>query len=42
MSGASKTQPDLGVLLEDLRTRADRRHPFWAKVESGGTVDEKR
>jgi predicted esterase len=26
-------QPDLGVLLEDVRTRADRQHPFWAKVE---------
>lgn len=28
-------QPDLWTLLEDARTRADRRHPFWAKVESG-------
>lgn len=27
-------QPDLGVLLEDVRTRADRLHPFWAKIES--------
>jgi hypothetical protein len=26
--------PDLGVLLEDARTRADRQHPFWAKVSS--------
>jgi predicted esterase len=25
--------PDLGVLLEDVRTRGDRQHPFWAKVE---------
>lgn len=24
--------PDLTVLLEDARTRADRQHPFWAKV----------
>jgi hypothetical protein len=24
--------PDLAVLLEDVRTRADRQHPFWAKV----------
>jgi len=22
------------VLLEDLRTRCDRQHPFWAVVES--------
>jgi len=26
--------PDLGVLLEDLRTRGDRQHPFWAVLES--------
>jgi len=26
-------QPDLNVLLEDVRTRGDRLHPFWAKVE---------
>ncbi|MFM8634617.1 MAG: prolyl oligopeptidase family serine peptidase [Planctomycetia bacterium] len=26
--------PDLDVMLEDLRLRGDRRHPFWAKVES--------
>jgi pimeloyl-ACP methyl ester carboxylesterase len=26
--------PDLTVLLEDARTRADRQHPFWAKVTS--------
>jgi hypothetical protein len=26
--------PDLTVLLEDVRTRADRQHPFWAKVTS--------
>jgi hypothetical protein len=25
--------PDIKVLLEDARTRADRRHVFWAKVE---------
>jgi predicted esterase len=25
--------PDLCVLLEDVRTRADRLHPFWAKIE---------
>ena len=27
--------PSLETLLEDVRTRADRRHPFWVKVESG-------
>jgi pimeloyl-ACP methyl ester carboxylesterase len=27
-------RPDLGVLLEDARSRAERQHPFWAKVES--------
>lgn len=25
--------PDLDVLLEDVRTRADRLRPFWAKIE---------
>ena len=25
--------PDLNVLLEDIRTRGDRLHPFWAKIE---------
>lgn len=25
--------PDLEVLLEDARTRADRYHPFWARVD---------
>ncbi|MEM9187247.1 MAG: peptidase [Planctomycetota bacterium] len=27
-------EPDLGVLLEDARTRGDRFRPFWAKVVS--------
>jgi hypothetical protein len=27
-------QPDEAVLLEDLRTRGDRQHPFWAVLES--------
>jgi pimeloyl-ACP methyl ester carboxylesterase len=27
-------RPDLTVLLEDVRTRADRQHPFWAKVST--------
>lgn len=32
--------PDLDVLLEDLRMRADRQHPFWAFVEaSRGRAD---
>jgi len=26
-------KPSLSVLLEDARTRADRQHPFWAKLE---------
>jgi hypothetical protein len=25
-------RPDLDVLLEDARARADRQHPFWAKL----------
>ncbi len=32
----TKVRPDLEVLLEDVRTRADRLHPFWAKLESPG------
>jgi hypothetical protein len=28
-----KVEPDLSVLLEDVRTRGDRLHPFWAKIE---------
>jgi hypothetical protein len=27
-------RPDIGVLLEDVRTRADRQRPFWAKLET--------
>ncbi len=26
-------QPDLQTLLEDVRTRGDRQHPFWAKID---------
>ena len=33
--GGQSIEPDLNVLLEDVRTRADRQHPFWAKVETG-------
>jgi hypothetical protein len=29
--------PDITVMLEDVRTRGDRRHPFWAKVEMPGS-----
>src|SRR5262249_20600178 len=29
----NSVRPDLSVLLEDVRTRGDRKHPFWAKVE---------
>ena len=32
--GGDAPQPDVDVLLEDLRTRCDRQHPFWAVVES--------
>jgi len=28
-------EPDLPLLLEDARTRADRQHPFWMKIEMG-------
>jgi len=33
--GRSRRQPEASseVLLEDVRTRGDRQHPFWAKVE---------
>jgi pimeloyl-ACP methyl ester carboxylesterase len=27
-------RPDLTTLLEDVRTRADRQHPFWAKLSN--------
>jgi pimeloyl-ACP methyl ester carboxylesterase len=29
----SFVEPNLAVMLEDVRTRGDRRRPFWAKVE---------
>lgn len=28
-------KPDLNVLLEDARARADRQHPFWARLTTG-------
>jgi hypothetical protein len=27
-------EASLEVLLEDVRTRGDRQHPFWAKIET--------
>jgi len=27
-------EPELETLLEDVRTRGDRQHPFWAKIEA--------
>jgi hypothetical protein len=27
-------EPDLALMLEDVRTRGDRQHPFWAVVET--------
>lgn len=30
---AEGLRPSLSVMLEDARARADRQHPFWAKVE---------
>jgi pimeloyl-ACP methyl ester carboxylesterase len=32
MSRERFARPDINVLLEDARTRADRQHPFWAKL----------
>jgi len=29
--------PDLDVMLEDLRTRSDYQHPFWAVIDSAET-----
>jgi len=25
--------PSLEIMLEDVRTRGDRQHPFWAKIQ---------
>ena len=30
----SNVQPTVATILEDVRTRGDRQHPFWAKVEN--------
>lgn len=32
-SGRTRIEPQLEVLLEDVRTRTDRLRPFWAKIE---------
>lgn len=29
----SDVRPDIGVILDDTRTRGDRQHPFWARVD---------
>jgi hypothetical protein len=26
-------RPDLRTMLEDVRTRGDRQHPFWARLD---------
>ena len=31
--GKGAIKPSIRVILEDARTRGDRQHPFWAKVE---------
>ncbi len=33
---AAEITPDVATILEDVRTRGDRVHPFWAKVDSAG------
>ena len=34
-NGAPTTiKPSVETMLEDLRVRGDRQHPFWAKVEA--------
>ena len=34
LTGGKQISPQLRTILEDVRTRGDRRHPFWAVVES--------
>ena len=31
---SQSVEPSAKVLLDDVRTRGDRQHPFWAKVDS--------
>jgi predicted esterase len=33
MSRTELVKPSIETILEDVRTRGDRQHPFWAKVE---------
>ncbi|MCC7083528.1 MAG: peptidase [Pirellulales bacterium] len=33
LRGAARLQPDIAVILEDSRSRGERKHPFWAKLE---------
>jgi predicted esterase len=35
-TGDPANDPDLAIMLEDARTRGDRRHPFWGKVVMTG------
>jgi predicted esterase len=37
-SGDPFVQPDLTVMLEDVRTRGDRQHPFWARIDAVGSA----
>jgi len=35
-------RPEIRVLLEDVRTRGDRQHPFWARLDGAtGRVHDK-
>jgi dienelactone hydrolase len=34
LTGGKQISPNLRTILEDVRTRGDRHHPFWAVVES--------
>lgn len=39
--GGRGIEPSLSILLEDARSRADRQHPFWARVDMpSGTLNE--
>jgi hypothetical protein len=33
--GTQLIKPELRTLLDDVRTRGDRQHPFWARIECG-------
>ena len=33
-AGKGAIKPSIAVILEDARTRGDRQHPFWAKVQA--------